>query len=123
MRVRRIETAIQFVSDLEKSKAWYADVLGIEPTPYEGPYFKFNEHAYVILAQSSPSTGRGGTGVWFEVEDVEAAYRELTGRGYRFNEPPFDISPGRLVTMNDPDGNLIGFIDNSKGGMPGLTYP
>lgn len=24
-----------------------------------------------------------------------------------------------LVTLNDPDGNIVGFIDDSKGGMPG----
>ena len=40
-------------------------------------------------------------------------------RGYTFNEEPFDIPPGRLVTINDPDGNIVGLIDNSKGGMPG----
>jgi hypothetical protein len=24
-----------------------------------------------------------------------------------------------LVALSDPDGNIIGLIDNSKGGMPG----
>ena len=119
MLVRCIETAIQFVSDPEVSKTWYAGFLGIEPTPYEGPYFKFDEHAYLILAQSSAGTGRGGTGIWFEVENVDDAYAELTGRGYTFNEPPFEIPPGKLVTISDPDGNIIGLIDNTKGGMPG----
>lgn len=37
-----------------------------------------------------------------------------------FNEPLFDIPPGRLVTLDDPDGNIVGLIDNSRGGMPGL---
>jgi predicted enzyme related to lactoylglutathione lyase len=120
VRVRRIETAIQFCTDPEKSKAWYEDFLGVKTTPYDGPYFKFDEHCYLILAPGSPGTGRGGTGVWFEVESVDDAYRELTARGYAFNEPPFDIPPGRLVTINDPDGNIIGLIDNSKGGMPGM---
>jgi predicted enzyme related to lactoylglutathione lyase len=119
MRVRRLETVVQFVSDPARSARWYADFLGIEPTPYEGPYFKFDEHAYIILASASPGTGRGGSGVWFEVESVDAAYEELRARGYEFNEPPFDIAPGRLVTLNDPDGNIIGLIDNTKGGMPG----
>lgn len=123
MRVRRLETVVQFVNDPQASAKWYADFFGIEPTPYEGPYFKFDEHAYVILAPSSPGTGRGGSGVWFEVEDVEAAYRELTARGYTFNEAPFDIPPGKLVTINDPDGNIIGLIDNTKGGMPGQRDP
>jgi predicted enzyme related to lactoylglutathione lyase len=118
-RVHRIETAIQFVSDPGASADWYRRLLGIEPTPYEGPYFKFDEHAYLILAPSSPGTGRGGTGVWFLVDDVDQSYRELGAEGFKFNEAPFDIPPGRLVTLFDPDGNLVGLIDNSKGGMPG----
>ena len=36
-------------------------------------------------------TGRGGTGVWFLVDDVDAAYRERSAQGFAFNEPPFDM--------------------------------
>ncbi len=121
MKVRRLETVVQFVTDPEKARSWYADFLGVESTPYEGPYFRFDERAYLILAPSSPGTGRGGSGVWFEVLNVDEAYEELRGRGFAFNEPPFDIPPGRLVTLNDPDGNIIGLVDNSKGGMPGFN--
>lgn len=49
---------------------------------------------------------------------MDAAYRERQERGYRFNEEPSDIPLGRLVTINEPDGNIIGLSDNSKGGMP-----
>lgn len=77
MRVSRIETVIQFVIDQQASSRWYARLLDVEPTPYAAPYFKFDEHAYLILA------------------------------------------PRRLVTLNDPDGNIVGLIDNSKDGMPG----
>jgi predicted enzyme related to lactoylglutathione lyase len=119
MRVSRIETVIQFVSDQQESSRWYARLLGIEPTPYGAPYFKFDEHAYLILAPGSPGTGRGGTGCWFLVDSVDEAYKELAAEGFTFNEPPFDIPPGRLVTLKDPDGNIVGLIDNSKGGMPG----
>lgn len=119
MRARRIETVIQFVSDPEASSRWYARLLGVEPTPYEAPYFKFDEPPYLILAPGAPGTGRGGTGAWFLVDSVDETYRELQAAGFHFNEPPFDIPPGRLVTLGDPDGNIVGFIDNSKGGMPG----
>ena len=123
MKVNRIETVLQWVADPEASARWYADILGVQPTPYDAPYFKFGEHAYLILAPAAPGTGRGGTGVWFEVDDVDAAFAELSAKGYAFNEAePFDIPPGRLVTLNDPDGNIIGLIDNSKACMPGLTY-
>jgi predicted enzyme related to lactoylglutathione lyase len=118
-RVRRIETAIQFVQDPAASSLWYSRILGLEATPYGTPYFKFDEHAYLILAQSSAGTGRRGTGVWFLVDGVDEGYRELGVEGFAFNGPPFDIPPGRLVTLFDPDGNLVGLIDNSKGGMPG----
>jgi predicted enzyme related to lactoylglutathione lyase len=83
------------------------------------PIFKFDAHAYLILAPGAPGTGRGGTGAWFLVDSVDDAYRELTRAGFVFNEPPFDTPPGRLVTLNDPDGNIVGLIDNSKDGMPG----
>src|SRR5215216_3322980 len=112
MRARRLEMVVQFVGDPERSQEWYARFLGVEPMPYVGLYFKFDEHAYLILAQSAPGTGRGGSGVWFQVESVDDTYRELTAAGFVFNEPPFDIPPGRLVTINDPDGNIVGLIDN-----------
>jgi len=118
VRVSGIETVIQFMSDQEASSRWYARLLGIEPTPYGAPYFKFAEHAYLILAPGKAGTGRGGTGCWFLVDSVDAAYKEKTAEGFKFNEPPFDIPPGRLVTLLDPDGNIVGLIDNSKSGMP-----
>lgn len=118
MLIAKIATVVQWCSDVEASKAWYTRLLGLPVTPYEGPYFRFDEGCYLILAPASAGTGRGGTGVWFEVADVEAAYREKLAGGFAFNEPPFAIPPGKLVTLNDPDGNIIGLIDNSNGGMP-----
>ena len=118
MRARRLETIVQWCADVETSAEWYARFLGIEPTPYVAPYFQLDGAGYVILAPSAPGTGRGGTGVWFEVDDVDAAYEERQEHGFDFNEAPFDIPPGRLVTINDPDGNIIGLIDNTAGGMP-----
>ena len=122
MRVCRMETVLQWVSDPQASRQWDARLLGLTPTPYDVPYFKFAEHAYLLFALATPGTGRGGTGVWFEVESVDTAYQALQAQGLTFNGPPFDIPPGRLVTLNDPDGNVIGLIDNSKGGMPGQRY-
>jgi hypothetical protein len=39
MRVTRIETVIQWVSDRQASTRWYAHRLGIELTPSGAPYF------------------------------------------------------------------------------------
>jgi predicted enzyme related to lactoylglutathione lyase len=116
--VRRLETAVQYVTDLDASVDWYRRLLDQDPTPYEGPYFPFPDGGYLILHPCTDSTGRGGTGVWFEVADVDDTYQRKISEGFVFNEKPFDIPPGRLVTLNDPDGNIVGFLDNSDGGMP-----
>ena len=59
-----------------------------------------------------------GTGVQFEVESVDVAYQELQAQGFTLMAP-LRHSPGRLVTLHDPDSNIIGLIDNTRRGMPG----
>ena len=117
MKTTAISSVMQYAIDLEASKAWYADFPGVEASPFDLPMFEWGDGCSLLLASASEGTGRGGTGVWFAVEDVQSAYEELVGRGYSFNEEPMDIPPGKLVTINDPDGNIVGLIDNSKGGM------
>ena len=118
MKVSRIEAVLQFCVDPEKSRAWYADFLGLETTEYPAPLFSLDGDTSLLLAPGTPGTGRGGTGVYFHVDSVDEAYKELKARGYTFNEEPYDIPPGRLVTLNDPDGNIVGLEDRSKRGRP-----
>ena len=119
MKVSGIEVVVQFCVNPAKSQAWYADFLGVETTPYPSPLFVL-AGVTLLLAPGAPGTGRGGTGVYFHVESVDEAYQELTARGYRFNEEPYDVPVGRLVTINDPDGNIVGLEDRSKGGLAGV---
>jgi len=116
MKASGIEVVVQFCVDPEKSKAWYADFLGVETTQYPSPLFVLGGST-LLLAPGAPRTGRGGTGVYFHVESVDEAYKALTARGYQFNEEPYDVPVGRLVTINDPDGNILGLEDRSKGGL------
>src|SRR5262245_33404552 len=119
MKASGMEVVVQFCVDPEKSKAWYADFLGVETTQYPSPLFVLGGST-LLLAPGAPGTGRGGTGVYFHVESGDEAYQELTARGYRFNEEPYDVPVGRLVTLNDPDGNIVGLEDRSKGGLAGV---
>jgi catechol 2,3-dioxygenase-like lactoylglutathione lyase family enzyme len=117
MKITGVEIVIQFCLDVEKSRAWYEDFLGLKSIAYGGGLFALNGTP-LHLAPAASGTGRGGTGVYFHVDDVDAAYRELRARGYIFNEEPYDIPVGRLVTLNDPDGNIVGLEDRSRGGLP-----
>ena len=121
MQISRVEAILQFCVDPEKAKAWYRDLLGLETTDYDGPLFVLDGGTTLLLAPGAPGTGRGGTGIYFHVESVDESYKALKARGYTFNEEPYDIPPGRLVTLNDPDGNIIGLEDRSAGGLPLTT--
>jgi len=88
MKVSGIEVVAQFCVDPEKSKAWYTDFLGAETTQYPSPLFVLGGST-LLLAPGTPGTGRGGTGVYFHVASVDEAYKELTARGYKFNEEPY----------------------------------
>ena len=124
MKARRLETAVQFCADVAASTDWYTRFLEVAPTPYETTYYRFGlGSGYLILAPAAEGTPHGGTGVWFEVADVVEAYTAKQAEGFVFNEEPFPIPPGRLVTLFDPDGNLIGLVDNSAGGMPDRGHP
>ena len=118
LKIGGLEIIIQFCIDTEKSKAWYADFLGIEPIAYGAGLFALDDGTRFHLAPATPGTGRGGSAVYFYVPSVDEAYAELRGRGYAFNEEPYDIPVGRLVTLYDPDGNIVGLEDRSKGGLP-----
>ena len=81
MKIRGLDSVLQFCVDPEKSAEWYRDFLGLETTPYAGPLFALGDGVTLFLAPGSPGTGRGGTGVYFEVDSVDEAYRELVARG------------------------------------------
>ena len=119
MKVSGIEVVVQFCVDPEKSKAWYAAFLGVETTKIPRRCSCWGSLT-LLLAPGAPGTGGAGTGVDFTVESVDEAYKELTARGYTFNEAPYDVPVGRLVTINDPDGNIVGLEDRSKGGLAGV---
>ena len=60
--------------------------------------------------------GRDGAGcvVGFRVasrEEVDAIYADLTGAGYRGQQPPYDAFWGaRYAVIEDPDGNAVGLM-------------
>ena len=49
----------------------------------------------------------------FECDDVDATYRELSGRGVEFVSPPQRQPWGHYATFKDPDGNQ--FVLSSRG--------
>lgn len=64
---------------------------------------------FICPAQHPRTRGSQGS-IYIFCDDVDAYYKETTGKGAVTQAPPKDYEYGmRDFTMEDPDGNLLGF--------------
>jgi catechol 2,3-dioxygenase-like lactoylglutathione lyase family enzyme len=112
------------VSDLERSKAFFADQLGLAILE-EAPFairFGAGQGSQVSVRRGQPNVGQ--TVAHFEVADLDAVITQLTSRGVTFEEYETprtvnfiaQIGPARGAWFKDPDGNVFGL---REGPVPG----
>jgi catechol 2,3-dioxygenase-like lactoylglutathione lyase family enzyme len=107
------------VSDLERSKTFYGETLGLTFL-WENPAsvrFRCGDVTEISIFKR-PGTGTEHTLAHFEVSDIEAAVKDLEARGVEFvdyNEGPLittnhiaQLGPARGAWFHDPDGNTLG---------------
>jgi catechol 2,3-dioxygenase-like lactoylglutathione lyase family enzyme len=107
------------VSDLDRTRTFYRDVLGLELLWENPASIRFRAGAASEVSTfRRPGLVTEHTLAHFEVDDIEAAVSELEGKGVAF----VDYTEGPLVTTNhiaqlgpargawfrDPDGNFLG---------------
>jgi catechol 2,3-dioxygenase-like lactoylglutathione lyase family enzyme len=110
-----LRTVIYHVGDIAEARAWYTDLLGIEPYFDQPFYVGFNVAGYELgLDPDTLNSGRGGgTFAYWGVPDAKAAYQRLLDLGAKPNTDVADVGDGILVaTIKDPWGNIIGIIEN-----------
>lgn len=101
------------VTDLDRSVAWYSDVLGFSLL------YRMDDMAWcelstgvarvnVGLGQVETVPQGGGATLTFGVTDIEAGKAALDAAGVRQDGPIRDIPEMvRLLTFYDPDGNAL----------------
>jgi len=106
------------VTDLDRSSAWYQDVLGFEllMRVEEIAWCEFSTpvaRVTVGLAQAESVAGGGGATLTFGVTDIESAKAALDFAGVR-QDGPIQTIPDmvRLLTFYDPDGNALMFYQD-----------
>jgi lactoylglutathione lyase len=115
IKLEKPDYIVVYVSDMERSTAFYRDVLGL-PLRFSSPGWTEFETGSVRLAlhraggqeQAQFYPGRPPAGVAhlaFVVPDIQAAYEELKARGATFSQPPEKQVTGNLIAvLHDPDG-------------------
>jgi predicted enzyme related to lactoylglutathione lyase len=111
-----LRTAIYRAPDLDKAKAWYSRVLGIQPYFDQPFYVGFNVGGYELgLDPDSSSTGAGpgGVTVYWGVSDARAALERLVSLGATEQTAVQEVGEGiKVATVLDPFGNILGIIEN-----------
>jgi catechol 2,3-dioxygenase-like lactoylglutathione lyase family enzyme len=107
------------VTDLERSKAFYGETLGLTFL-WDNPAsvrFGCGDGTQLSIFRRGPSTA-DHTLAHFEVADIDATVRDLEERGVAFidyTEGPLQttghiaqLGPARGAWFHDPDGNVLG---------------
>jgi predicted enzyme related to lactoylglutathione lyase len=110
-----IKTVLHPVTDLARAKAVYAALLGQAPQA-DGPYYVGFEAAgqHIGLVPGGGPQGMTSPVAFWHVTHIEAKLADVTAAGATVREPAHDVGGGRLVaTVTDPDGNVLGLIQDT----------
>jgi catechol 2,3-dioxygenase-like lactoylglutathione lyase family enzyme len=106
-------TAAISVSDLERSRQWFEEVLGFEHIYTLGDWGWCEMRTGVDgvtlgIGQAESVAAEGGATLTFGVFDIDAARAWLEGNDVRFDGETREIEGMvRLATFYDPDGNTF----------------
>jgi len=113
-----LRTVAYQAKELDKAKAWYSDVLGLQPYFDQPFYVGFNVGGFELgithEAGAAPNRKPAGIAYW-GVADAQAVYKRLIELGATGFEPVQDVGEGILIgAVHDPFGNVLGVIQNPR---------
>lgn len=116
-------TTILVVSNIDKSKDWYLNVLGASLyRKYGGSsvVLEFLENWILLVTEGEPTEDKPNThfvkpedpnkvshAFTIRVKDCQKSYEELKHRGAKFISPPYNHGYEIRCFFTDPDGHLF----------------
>jgi len=109
-----IWTIIYPVKDLEKAKALFTSLLGVEPINDAPYYVGFRLAGQDIgLDPNGHKAGMTGATAYYNVSDIQQTLKSLIAGGAQLVQDVRNVGGGKLVaSVKDADGNMIGIIQN-----------
>jgi len=113
MKIRGTDFVMFQVTDLPKAARFYRETLGLTQEVYsdseDGGWAEFNCGNVTLSLDPGVKIpgGMAGGRIALAVDDVQAAYVELKGKGARIDGEPVDYGCCQAVKVLDPDGNLV----------------
>lgn len=108
------------VTDLDRARSFYRDTLGMRFLFDAGPmcFFQCGD-IRLMIGVTDKAEPRGGTILYFTVEDIHAVYAALEQRGVELIQAPHLVAkmPDHdlwMAFLKDPDGNAIGMMSEVR---------
>ena len=110
-----LKTVLHPVSDVEKAKPVYTALLGVAPQADAPYYVGFDvEGQHIGLVPGGGPQALTSPVAYWHVADIETKLAEVTASGAVVKDPVKNVGGGRLVaTFTDPDGNVLGLIQDN----------
>jgi predicted enzyme related to lactoylglutathione lyase len=109
-----LRTVIYPTSDLAATKAWFSEILGLAPYFDQPFYVGFDVGGYELGIDPNAPPEDGPVTYW-GVADIDTQLAVLLAAGATGRGEIAEVGDGiRLASVEDPDGNIIGIIENPK---------
>ena len=132
MELRHADYVILVVEELERSLAFWRDVIGLPLAHRAAGYAQFQTGATRIALITRAGLGEAlgrelvpvprdaaGFEIGFKVDDVDTAFRELVAAGAQAAVPPTDRPWGqRTAYVRDPDGHWVELAQQTSAPVP-----
>lgn len=117
MLLKRLESVLVFVSDIEAAAAWYAEIFETQ-VHHENKHYAFIKTATCLIGfhplDHKCHGGPGGACTYWEVADLDDAISALQRKGATLYRGPITTSLGaRAAMLLDPFGCTLGLNQSS----------
>lgn len=106
-------TPVLRVSDYQRAKTFYVDVLGFEPVEEAGDpvtgfgIFRAGKAQIFLTAWDGPEAAYKGWRMYLYPEDLKATMDRISAAGGTLSSPTVTEYGMREVEITDPDGNVL----------------
>jgi predicted enzyme related to lactoylglutathione lyase len=116
--VNALDHVYYWTGDMDRSVAFYSDVLGLHLSRRDGPNWAVFDAGGRMFALHGGVEGRpvqpGGATAVFDVNDLDQAIAALRERGVDFSHQGEVEGYARFASFKDPDGNAVQIIEYAR---------